>query len=323
MSRWMFWTAATVVSWGVWAVLAKAIGDSLSDAQKQALSTVGMVPVVLTFVLSKDLAVRGAGRRGVLYALLAGVVSGLANVPYYALVAHEKAAAVVPLTALYPVVTIALAAAFLNERVNRVQAVGLALALAAIYLFNVSEESGLLSGWLGYAFVPMALWGAAAFLQKLATAHLSDKLAALLVVVGFLLTNLGLMAAGPWPGEVTPRTWALVAALGFFLAFGNYTVVLAYATGKASVVTPLAGLYPVVSVPVALLVFKETVGPRTAAGIVCALAAVLALSFEAPPRLPAEPSAAGCPSGPTAAGAADRDHRAAKASETNDPIRGS
>jgi hypothetical protein len=37
-------------------------------------------------------------------------------------------------------------------------------------------------------------------------------------------------------------------------------------------------------VPVAVLVFRETVGLRTAAGILCALAAVLALSIETPSR---------------------------------------
>ena len=83
------------------------------------------------------------------------------------------------------------------------------------------------------------------------------------------------------------RTWGLVAALGFFLAFGNYAVVRAYAGGKASVVTPLAGLYPVVSVPVAVLLLGESVGLRTAAAIGCAVLAALALSFETPPARPA------------------------------------
>lgn len=282
MPRWPFWTAVTVASWGVWTVLGKArpISEGLSGAQSQALSTVGILPVFLAFALTRDRSGRPARLSGVCFALAAGVVSGLGNVPYYALLAEKEAAAVVPLTALYPVVTIALAAAFLGERVSRAQALGLALALAAIYLFNVGGEEGLLSGWLAYAFVPMALWGMAAFLSKLAAAHLSDRLAAVLVLVGFLVANAGLLAVAPWPADVTALTWALVAALGFFLAFGNYTVVLAYATGKASVVTPLAGLYPVVSVPLALLVFGETVGPRMAAGIGCALAAVLALSFE-------------------------------------------
>src|SRR5262249_12619899 len=255
MPRWLFWTGATVTSWGVWAVLAKVIGDGLTGGQSQALSTVGMVPVLLALVGSKDRAVRPGGRRGEFYALAAGVVSGLGNVPYYDLYARGgTAATAVSLTALYPVVTIALAAVFLRERVNRVQAVGLLLALAAIYLFNVSEEGGFLSGWLAYAFLPMLLWGTAGFLSKLATGHLSGARAGLVVLGGFLLANVGLLALVPWPADVPFPTWGLVSALGFFLAFGNYAVVLAYADGKASVITPLAGLYPVISVPVAVLV---------------------------------------------------------------------
>jgi drug/metabolite transporter (DMT)-like permease len=242
------------------------------------------VAVILVRARSRDLTVPPGGRRGVYYALAAGVVSGLGNVPYYDLFGRGvTAATAVSLTALYPVVTIALAAAFLAERVNRVQAVGLILALVAIYLFNVSEEGGLLSGWLAYAFVPLVMWGVAGFLSKLATVHVSGGLAALLLLVGFLVANVALVATVPWPTDVPPRMWGLVAALGFFLAFGNYAVVKAYADGKASVITPLAGLYPLVSVPIALLLLGETIGARAAAGIGCAVVAVLALSFESPP----------------------------------------
>ena len=290
MPRWLLWTVAAVVSWGIWAVLAKLIGGGLTGAQSQVLSTVGIVPVVLALARAKDLTVRPGGRRGVYYALAAGIVSGLGNVTYYDLYGRGgTAATAVSLTALYPLVTIALAAAFLGERVNRVQALGLILSLAAIYLFNVSEEGGILSGWLAYAFLPLVMWGAAGFLSKLATGHLSGTLAALLLLAGFLVVNVGLVVAVPWPDEVSPRTWGLVAALGFFLAFGNYAVVQAYTDGKASVITPLAGLYPLVSVPVALVLLGETVGPRTGVGIGCAVVAVLALSFESPPARSAVP----------------------------------
>jgi transporter family protein len=282
--RWLFWVTIAVASWGVWAVLAKVIGDGLTGGQSQALSTLGMMPVILALVPSTGRAWRPAGR-GVFYALAGGAVSGLGNVPYYDLYARGGTAALaVSLTALYPIVTIALAVIFLGERVSRVQAVGLALALAAIYLFNVSDEGSILSGWLAYAFLPIALWGTAGFLSKLATAHLSARLAALLLLIGFVLANVGLLAIVPWPTSVSLPTWGLVVALGFFLAFGNYAVVLAYADGKASVIASLAGLYPVVSVPVAILLLGETIGARAAVGIVCALVAVLALSIEAPPR---------------------------------------
>jgi drug/metabolite transporter (DMT)-like permease len=287
MPRWLLWTAAAVVSWGLWAVLAKVIGDGLTGGQSQVLSTVGMLPVILIFAWSKDRTIQPGGRRGVYYGLAAGAVTGLGNVPYYDLYARGgTAATAVSLTALYPIVTIALAAAILGERVNRIQGLGLVLALAAIYLFNVSEEGGLASGWLAYAFLPLVMWGVSGLLQKLATGLLSGGFAALLVLVGFLIANVGLALIVPWPTAVSLRTWGLVTALGFFLAFGNYAVVLAYATGKASVITPLAGLYPVVSVPIAVLALGETVAPRTAVGIACAVVAVLALSLESAPGQP-------------------------------------
>jgi transporter family protein len=294
MPRWLLWTAVAVVSWGVWAVLAKVIGGGLTGAQSQVLSTVGIVPVILMLARSRDLKNRSSGRRGAYYALAAGIVSGLGNVPYYDLFGRGgTAATAVSLTALYPVVTIVLAAVFLSERVNRIQGIGLVLAFAAIYLFNVSEEGGLLSSWLAYALLPLVMWGVAGFLSKLATVHLSGGLAALLLLIGFLVANLALAATVPWPAEVSFRTWGLVAALGFFLAFGNYAVVKAYTTGKASVITPLAGLYPLVSVPIAVLSLGETVGARSAAGIACAVAAVLALSCESRAERPVEPTTSG------------------------------
>jgi drug/metabolite transporter (DMT)-like permease len=281
MPRWPLWTAAAVVSWGVWAVLAKVIGDGLTGGQSAVLSSIGMLPVILILAVSKDRSVQTGGTWAVVCGLAGGAVVGLGNVPYYDLYARGAAAATaVSLTALYPIVTIALAAVFLGERVNWIQAVGLVLALAAIYLFNVSEEGGLVSGWVAYALLPLVMWGVGGFLQKLTTGQLSGQRAALLVLVGFLLANIALAAFVPWPTAVPLRIWGLVAALGFFLAFGNYAVVLAYSTGKASVITPLSGLYPLVSVPIAVLFLGESIAPRTALGIACAVAAVVALSLE-------------------------------------------
>jgi drug/metabolite transporter (DMT)-like permease len=287
MPRWLLWTAAAVVSWGVWAVLAKVIGDGLTGGESAVLSSIGMLPVILVLALSKDRSVQTGGRWAIVCGLAGGAVVGLGNVPYYDLFARGAAAATaVSFTAVYPVVTVALAALFLGEQVNRIQAIGLVLALVAIYLFNVSEEGGLVSGWLAYAILPLVMWGVGGFLQKLTTGKMSGRRAALLVLLGFVIANVVLAAFVPWPTAVPLRIWALVAALGFFLAFGNYAVVLAYSTGKASVITPLSGLYPLVSVPIAVLLLGETVAPRTALGIACAVAAVVALSLESGPSQP-------------------------------------
>jgi bacterial/archaeal transporter family protein len=289
--RWVGWSVVALLSYGSWAVLSKLTGSALSAAHSQALSTVGMLPLIAALGFSKGATNPGLWRRGVLVALAGGAVSCVGNIPYFAaLDAGGKAAAVVPVTALYPVVTVLLGMGVLGERLGRAQGVGIALSLVAIYLLNVPDERGLLSAWLVLALVPVALWGLAGFLQKLSTRDVSDRTSAAWFLGAFVPVGLAIHAWEPLPPGLPWRLWAVAVALGFALAFGNYAVTVAYASGgKASVITPLVGLYPLASIPAALLLFDERLGWREALGVALALAGIVALSHE-PPARPSGPS---------------------------------
>ncbi len=50
-----------------------------------------------------------------------------------------KASVVIPLTALYPAVTVAMAAVLLKEKPNPYQAVGIVLAIVASVLLSISK----------------------------------------------------------------------------------------------------------------------------------------------------------------------------------------
>ena len=293
MPRWLRWSVLALLSWGVWAIMAKLIGDALSGAHNQALSTLGILPVMLALGISKKFSTTGNRRRGILYALAGGAVSCIGNVFYYdALSRGGKAATIVPLTALYPLATILLAMLLLKERLNRIQLGGVLLSLIAIYLFNVQREDGFLSRWLVYALVPIALWGAAGFLQKLSTNHISGELSTLWFLAAFIPFGVLFLVREPLPAQITLNTWLLVVGQGFFLALGNFAVLAAFADqGKASIVTPLTALYPVVSVPIAILFLGEKIGTREAVGIFLALASVAALSCETRPPAQAQTSA--------------------------------
>lgn len=273
MPPWLLWTFLALLSWGVWAVLSKLLGDALSAEQSQALSTLGLLPILVPLVWSARGSLRGVSPRGLALALVGGLVTCLGNVAYYdALGRGEKVVAVVSLTALYPLVTVLLAVLVLRERLNRVQLAGLALSLLAIWLFNIQAEGGLLSRTVAFAVLPIVFWGASGFLQKVATNHLAAPAAAIAYLGAFLPVGVFFALHEPWPDSITLRTWMLVLALGFFLALGN-----------VAVIAPLGSLYPVVSVPIAMLLLHERVGPREAVGILCALASVAALSWESAP----------------------------------------
>ena len=282
MTPWLLWTLLAVLSWGIWAVLAKWLGDALTAEQSQAVSTLGLIPILVPLAWSSAASLRAASRKGLLLAFLGGAITCLGNIAYYSAIARgEKVATVASITAISPLVTVLLAVLLLRERLNRVQLCGMALSFVAIWLFNIRNERGLLSGTLVYALLPILLWGSSGFLQKLATNHLSGEVAALVYLGAFVPVGIFFALRSPWPDVIAPRVWGIASALGFFIAFGNFAVLAAFARGgKAAVIAPLSNLYPVIAVPVAVLFLREQVGAREFAAIAAALASVAALSWE-------------------------------------------
>jgi drug/metabolite transporter (DMT)-like permease len=87
----------------------------------------------------------------------------------------------------------------------------------------------------------------------------------------------------PWPVSLSLSKCALVVVLGFFLAFGNFAFLAAFAAGgQAAVVSPLGALYPALSVPMAVVFLGERINAREVAAIGLALLSVAALSLRQP-----------------------------------------
>jgi drug/metabolite transporter (DMT)-like permease len=295
MPRWLIWTLVALVSWGFWAVLLTPIGKKLSPAHSQALSTIGLLPVAAALIGSRRLSASGSAGRGALLAFAAGALTCAGNVFYYrALQMGENAAAVIALTAIYPLVTVILAIVLLREKLNKVQLAGIILSLAAIYVFNVQKEEGLLSSWLLQALLPVILWGVSALLQKLSTNQVSGELSALWFLAAFVPAAGIIFWLEGLPPRLEHETWILVLALGFTFGFGNYALLAAFArNGKASIIAPISGLYPLVSIPIVVRVFGKSIERREVIGIVLALAAVVSLSIETrPAKFPAPLDAA-------------------------------
>lgn len=282
--RWLVLAAIAVVLWGLWAVLGRVLGDRLTAGQGQALSTLGVLPVMGILAKSGRLRIIGDRKRGVLTGLASGLLVCLGNVAYYqALRLGEKTSTVIPLTALYPLVTIALAVLFLRERLNRFQGTGVVCALVAIYLFNVTAIEGVANRWILYAVIPIVLWGVSGWLQKISTQHLSGELSTQWFLVAFIPISLSLLVWEPLRSMPSLGTLCVVVGLGLFFGLGNLALLAAFAQGgKASVIAPVAGLYPIVSVPIAIVCFGERIGIRELAAIVLALGAVALLAWESP-----------------------------------------
>lgn len=281
--HWLVFTLLTLFLWGGWGLVSKPLSNALSPWQVQTFSSLGLLPVIAVLVKRK-LPARTNSRRGWWLAFGAGLLSSFGNVAYYQALANGgKAAAVTPLTALYPLVTVGLALIFLHERLNVVQSLGAGLSLAAMYCFNVGAGSAWLTPWLAVALLPIALWGLGALLQKLATNEISVEFATAAFLIGELPVALVTPFCVPMNWGLSGTTWGLLLLLGLLFALGNLTLIYAYGTGgKAAIVTPLAGLYSLVTIPLAVAFLGERVSGREGLGIVLALMAAAALAWESP-----------------------------------------
>src|SRR5262249_13656803 len=140
MPRWLLYSLLTVLSFGVWGALGKAL-EHLSAGQNQAFCTLGILPIMLAVSALPKFREGNHKLRGSICAFVAGALVGIGNATYYQAVSVAKAATTVSFTALYPVVTVVLAILLLREKPHPVQLAGIIGSLIAIYLLGVSQPS--------------------------------------------------------------------------------------------------------------------------------------------------------------------------------------
>lgn len=290
MPRWIVWTLLTLLSWGVWAILSRLIEHDLTALHSQAISTLGVLPVIVALGLMRDEGIYPPHSlwKGAMLALAAGVLSCLGNIAFFAANGYTQAATVIPLTALSPVVTVLLAIPIFKEALNGWQWLGLVASIGAIMLFNPPQELAAGAWRSPTLLLPLAaivLWGVTGIFQKGATNLTSARRGSLWFLGAFIPVSIVILLARPIEfSGLSGRTVAITTLLGLMLALGNFTLLRAFATGgKAAIIAPLAGLYPVVSIPIAIAYFGERPGAMQAWGIVLALAAVVLLAMETQP----------------------------------------
>ncbi len=140
-----------------------------------------------------------------------------------------------------------------------------------------------MSIWLLYSLLAISLWGFTGLTQKLSTNLISAELSFIAYSVAFVPLAGVILWLQPLDWNIPAKGWSLAILGGTLNGFGVLTSFAAYRSGgKASVVTPLVALFPVVTVVLAMPLLHEHVGLREVVGIVMAVAAAAALSYENP-----------------------------------------
>ena len=283
---WLGLTILAIALWGLYGIALKRASDHLSAAVGQLLSTAGLLVPALFLIGS--LARERRAIAGLSLGFVSGLCGALGNFAVLAsLRAGGKAAIIFPLTALYPLITVIVAVIFMRERARRVQAIGMALAIIAVLLLSVDASASYarlelqFSPALLYALAALVAFGLAAVFQKLATNRVSAETAFASFAAGFIPPSILILSLESLPPNLpaAPALWAIAG--GLLNGLGVLATLAAYRRGgKASVVTPLAAIYPVVTVILAVALLNERLVPVQIAGIVLALIGGVLLSRE-------------------------------------------
>ncbi|MGV3522691.1 MAG: DMT family transporter [Candidatus Sericytochromatia bacterium] len=230
--------------------------------------------------------------------ILAYILDGLGWILYFESIVYGPITIVGTLSATYPALTLLFAQIFLKEQLVPLQYMGVAMVLLGCLGLSYSppDPDGKTTSrrWIPLAITALICWGAAQTLLKysysLPTASESNM--ALYATFGGALT-LGVYGAfkllrARRQGLSGPAIPFLHSFLPMaMMASGDLGVIIASKTGPASIVAPLTGAYPLVTLGFAAVVLKEHISRLQWACLVILLAGIGFSTIPQPPA-PAE-----------------------------------
>ena len=257
---WLLFALITTISWGIWGAL-------IEFPEKNGFpATLGYVAWALTMIpcattalyltnwkLDKD-------PKSILLGMLVGLSGAGGQIALFQALREGPAYLIFPIVSLYPILTILLSTIIIKESATRKQAIGIGLALIAIFLLSYngdSDEDSSNIWWLVLSASVFISWGLQGFAMKFSNESMSAEsiffymaLAAnLFSPIAYFMTDFNQYINLGWNGA-----WSAFI-IHFLNSIGALTLVYALRYGKSIIVVPLTGLSPVITIILSLILY--------------------------------------------------------------------
>jgi drug/metabolite transporter (DMT)-like permease len=277
---------------GVWLALVAALSYGVGDfvggvggrRTEPALIPIGIQTVGLVAALVAVAVLPGNGPTvGALsWGAISGIGSGIGNAALFRGFARGQMSVVAPLSAVLTAALPVVVGLVTGDRLSPSGWAGLVLALPAIFLVSWSGAAGFRLADLGYGLPAGGGFGLLFIaLDRAGTEHgawplLPGQLVALLIALAAAIPVLRRPRYRRWQPWAGVLRWSVSA--GLLGAAANYCFLAATGAGQLTIAAVLAGLYPAVTVLLAMLILRERPRLAQAAGLVGAGAAVVAMA---------------------------------------------
>jgi uncharacterized membrane protein len=265
---WVLFTILAALSWALWGILTKFISANLSPFSYQILFTFGMLlsfPFVIKRCKRDEINIKG-----IVIGLCASLLAIIGNISVYkSFMAGGQASVVLPLTNLYPLITILIALLVFKEKLHILNGIGILIVLPAIIILSGQSQvfyhpidffQGLgLKAWLLFAFLSLVLFGLFSASQKVTARHLSAEWSYLTFMTASVLISLGFIIFKLVDFNFSQKTFWVGSMAGMFDGLGVLAIYSAYrAKGKAAQVSSIStSLQQVFTICLAIVFLKE------------------------------------------------------------------
>ena len=284
---WVLFAFGSAMLAGLTSVLAKCGIKKTDSTVATAIRTIVVLIFswLMVFVVGSQETISAIGGRTLLFLVLSGLATGASWLCYFKALQLGDVNKVVPIDKSSTVLTILLAAIFLQEGVSLTKGIGVVLIAVGTFLMIEKKQSGgetKSAAWLWYALGSAVFASLTAILRKVGISGVESNLGtAIRTGVVLLMSWVMVFVTGKQGAlKAIPKNELFFICLSGLATGGSWLCYYkALQDGPASVVVPIDKLSILVTVLFSYLVFREKLTKKSALGLAGIVAGTLLMLF--------------------------------------------
>ena len=284
---WVLFAFGSAMLAGLTSVLAKCGIKKTDSTVATAIRTIVVLIFswLMVFVVGSQETISAIGGRTLLFLVLFGLATGASWLCYFKALQLGDVNKVVPIDKSSTVLTILLAAIFLQEGVSLTKGIGVVLIAVGTFLMIEKKQSGgetKSAAWLWYALGSAVFASLTAILGKVGISGVESNLGtAIRTGVVLLMSWVMVFVTGKQGAlKAIPKNELFFICLSGLATGGSWLCYYkALQDGPASVVVPIDKLSILVTVLFSYLVFREKLTKKSALGLAGIVAGTLLMLF--------------------------------------------
>ena len=284
---WVLFAFGSAMLAGLTSVLAKCGIKKTDSTVATAIRTIVVLIFswLMVFVVGSQETISAIGGRTLLFLVLSGLATGASWLCYFKALQLGDVNKVVPIDKSSTVLTILLAAIFLQEGVSLTKGIGVVLIAVGTFLMIEKKQSGVetkSAAWLWYALGSAVFASLTAILGKVGISGVESNLGtAIRTGVVLLMSWVMVFVTGKQGAlKAIPKNELFFICLSGLATGGSWLCYYkALQDGPASVVVPIDKLSILVTVLFSYLVFREKLTKKSALGLAGIVAGTLLMLF--------------------------------------------